>query len=117
LDLKSTNSGSFVATDANGGYWVRQEFDAEVDKLTAENSELLDVIKIRPGDEKIAVNGIQTVDYTYRANDDTDFSKKQPVFTQDTYSMYDAGMILAVSSRLLDSSFYDLDTKLSQGTI
>ena len=112
IDLKATNSGSFVGTDANGGYWVRQEFDVEVDKLLYTSSDLINAVRVRPGDEKIAINGIQTTDYAYRTNDDTDFSKKQPTFTQDTLTLKDAGAILAVSNRLLDSSFYDLAGEL-----
>lgn len=114
LDLKTTNSGSFVGTDANGGYWVRQEFDAEVDKLMYTSSDLINNVQVRPGDEKIAINGIQTVDYSYRTNDDTNWSKVQPTFTQDTITLKDAGAILAVSNRLLESSFYDIAGELVQ---
>lgn len=114
IDQKATNSGSYVGADANGGYWVRQEFDAEVDKLVYDESQIMQYVRVRQGDEKIAINGIQPFSYSYRTNDDTDFSKVQPVFTQDTITLKDAGAIVAAASRLLESNYYDLAGEIAE---
>ena len=112
---KATNSGMNVTTDASGGYFIRTEFDQELDKLYYEGSELLDEIRIRPAEEDIAINGIGTFNYTYRANDDTNITKTKPTLNQDTLALKDAGAIVPISNRLLSGSYYNLVSELMEG--
>ena len=112
INIKATNSGMNVTTDASGGYFVRSEFDNEIDKLIYEGSELLEAVKARPATEDLVINGIGTFNYTYRANDDTNITKTKPTLNQDTLALLDAGAIIPISNRLLSGSYYNLTSEL-----
>lgn len=112
IDIKATNSGMNVTTDASGGYFIRAEFDTQVDKLNYIGSELLEAVRVRPATEDLVINGIGTFNYTYRANDDTNITKTKPTLNQDTLALLDAGAIIPISNRLLSGSFYNLTSEL-----
>lgn len=107
--------GKAVRTDSDGagGYWVRPEFDDEVDKEVYETSALLNFAKIRAGHDKVTINGIGTIDLAFRTNQATAFGDLTPTFTQKELFFREFGGIVAIAENMIMYNYYDVTGELS----
>ena len=112
---KAVSDGMITGTDAAGGYLIRPEFDAEIDKLLYTKSALLDSMKIRSGNEKTLINGIGTFDFSYRATDNAAFGQTRPTITEQEINYRDAGCVVPMAAKLLDMADYNIISEIVEG--
>lgn len=105
-------TGVRTDSDAAGGYFVRPEFDAEVDKLVYKRSALLEAIQIRQGGEKTDINSLSTFNFTLRADQNTAIGTTVPTFAQQRVEYREAGAIVAISQYAMEASEYNLVDEL-----
>ncbi|KKN68372.1 hypothetical protein LCGC14_0452480 [marine sediment metagenome] len=110
MGLKATSIRS--DSDVDGGFLIRPEFDMEMDKLIFKRSMLLDAIQFRTGNDKTLIDGISNFDFTFRADQDTDFTETKPTFTQQELNYREAGAIVPVSNFALEGSEFNLVSEL-----
>lgn len=107
--------GVISGTDTAGGFFMPPQFDAEVDKLVFTSSALLSAMKIRQGSEKTEINSIGTFNLAFRTDENTAFGTTKPVFAQQELKYKDAGAIVDIANRALESSYYDIINELVEG--
>jgi HK97 family phage major capsid protein len=114
LGVKSgaTLDGIIAQTDAAGGYHMRPEFDMKLDTLLYADSRLLEVIGILRGAEKMLVNGVSTINLTYRTDENTAYTRTRPTYAQEEINPRDAGAIVPISRAYLNGTAYNLMTYL-----
>lgn len=111
---EKTIDAVITGTDASGGFFMAPQFDAEVDKIVYDSSELLSAIKMRPGTEKTEINSISTFDFAYRSNENAAFGATKPTFAQQEHKYRDAGTLVYVANRALQGSYYNLVAELME---
>lgn len=106
--------GIITGTDNAGGYFMPPEFDSEVDKNTFSSSALLSEVKIRTGSEKTEINSIGTFNLSFRTDENAAFGATKPTFAQQELKYKDAGAIVDIANRSLESSFYNIISELTE---
>jgi len=102
-------------SNTDGGYLLRPEFDMEIDKKVLANSELINEMTIRPGDDKTLINSITgPLEFAYRANQETAFGTDTLTTAQQELLYREAGMIIPVSKYLFEGSEYNLISELME---
>ena len=107
-------TGVRTDSDAAGGYFVPETFDAEVDKLIYRDSQLLNAITIRQGGEHTEINGLATFDLSFRSDQNTAFGTTVPTFSRNEIKYREAGVLVPVSNAELRSSFYNVISELTE---
>ena len=109
--------GNIAGTDASGGYLIRPEFDAEIDKLVFKTSAFIGAISFRMGNEKTEINGISTFDFTDRASENVAFTETKVTVAQEEVKYKDTGAIIPISNRLIESADVNLMIELQENAV